>query len=224
MDDDKDEKLREYRRQYYQKNRGRILARSMEWQRENHEAYTARLRAHRAKDPEADRVRCRKWKDENRDAHNAASREYGRRNAKTISVKLKAKRRVLKQQILDAYGSVCACCGEVQFEFLTLDHIHGDGAAHRKELRMDGGGRSDILYKHLIEAGFPEGYRILCFNCNSALGFYGYCPHNPDSMDGVPVRRRPPTEISASIQLPAAAAPAQLSFLHDPPDVPQADE
>ena len=104
MDEDKDEKLREYRRQYYLKNKEKIKQRAMEWQQANHGAYIARLRAHRAKDPEVDRVRCRNWKNENRDAHNAASREYGRRNAKTISYKLKAKRRAIKQQIINGYG------------------------------------------------------------------------------------------------------------------------
>jgi hypothetical protein len=23
-------------------------------------------------------------------------------------------------------------------------------------------------------------YRVLCHNCNMALGFYGYCPHHPE--------------------------------------------
>lgn len=26
--------------------------------------------------------------------------------------------------------------------------------------------------------GYPKGFRVLCHNCNMAIGFYGYCPHS----------------------------------------------
>lgn len=29
----------------------------------------------------------------------------------------------------------------------------------------------------LIHNRFPEGFRVLCFNCNNSLGMHGYCPH-----------------------------------------------
>jgi len=25
--------------------------------------------------------------------------------------------------------------------------------------------------------GYPTGFRVLCHNCNQAIGLYGYCPH-----------------------------------------------
>lgn len=85
----------------------------------------------------------------------------------------------LKQEIIQAYGNACACCGETQIEFLTIDHINGDGAAHRRE--FNGNHRS--VYRDLKRRGFPQDdYRLLCFNCNFALGSYGYCPHNPETM------------------------------------------
>jgi hypothetical protein len=33
------------------------------------------------------------------------------------------------------------------------------------------------MYVWLRDNGWPEGYRVLCHNCNSARGLYGYCPH-----------------------------------------------
>jgi hypothetical protein len=34
-------------------------------------------------------------------------------------------------------------------------------------------------YRRLLEAPDPlPGYRVLCQNCNAALGLYGYCPHS----------------------------------------------
>ena len=38
----------------------------------------------------------------------------------------KAKRK-LRQEVLDAYGGKCACCGEEQYEFLCIDHVNDDG-------------------------------------------------------------------------------------------------
>lgn len=37
-----------------------------------------------------------------------------------------------------------------------------------------GGGH---FYGWLIREEFPEGYRVLCLNCNFSHGVFGYCPH-----------------------------------------------
>jgi len=71
-------------------------------------------------------------------------------------------------------GSVCACCGETDIRFLTIDHVDGDGAQHRK--LIGGGGNT---YKWLRQNGYPSGFQVLCYNCN--MGRYrngGICPHN----------------------------------------------
>jgi hypothetical protein len=74
----------------------------------------------------------------------------------------------------DHYGGPqCACCGEGEYEFLTIDHINGDGAAHRRQM----GSRRDI-YRWLKQNNYPPGFRVLCMNCNFALGYHGYCPHH----------------------------------------------
>ena len=70
----------------------------------------------------------------------------------------------------------CACCGEDQIVFLEVDHINGDGNKHRREIGVRGGRG---LYKWLIENNFPEGFRILCRNCNWGHRVLGYCPHHP---------------------------------------------
>ena len=33
----------------------------------------------------------------------------------------------------------------------------------------------------IIKNNFPEGFKILCHNCNNAKGFYGKCPHQKQS-------------------------------------------
>lgn len=86
----------------------------------------------------------------------------------------------LKTQVMAAYGGCrCACCGVTDFEFLSIDHIGGTGAAHRKELTGNArDGRN--LYIWLRAQGFPPGYRVLCHNCNFALGHFGICHGRPD--------------------------------------------
>ena len=82
----------------------------------------------------------------------------------------------LKLEVFEAYGGIkCQCCGESHVEFLSIDHIAGGGRAHRKEVfgKPDGGN----LFAWLKRNGYPEGYRVLCMNCNCAYGFQGYCPH-----------------------------------------------
>lgn len=82
----------------------------------------------------------------------------------------KAQRLRDRQAVLNAYGRVCACCSESRYEFLAIDHIEGGGKRHRIQIRIG-------LDRWLVKNSFPDGYRILCHNCNMALGFYGYCPH-----------------------------------------------
>ena len=86
----------------------------------------------------------------------------------------KVAHQALKQLVFAAYGGAkCACCGESHQEFLSIDHINGGGAAHRKEI----GWVSGNIYGWLKRNNFPAGFRVLCLNCNFALGHVGYCPH-----------------------------------------------
>jgi hypothetical protein len=66
----------------------------------------------------------------------------------------------------------CVCCGEDNIEFLTIDHINGNGAEHRRSV-----GSGANFYFWLKKNNYPEGFQVLCYNCNCALGHYGYCPH-----------------------------------------------
>jgi len=66
----------------------------------------------------------------------------------------------------------CSCCGERERVFLAIDHINGGGNKHHQE--TGGGGFYVWLRKH----GYPEGFRILCHNCNFGRQLNGgTCPH-----------------------------------------------
>lgn len=66
-------------------------------------------------------------------------------------------------------------------EFLTIDHVDNNGAAHRREIHGPGyknrppaGHRT---YRWLRIQEYPAGFQVLCMNCNFAKGVYGECPH-----------------------------------------------
>lgn len=89
----------------------------------------------------------------------------------------KSYRRALRARVLLAYGGerpACACCGESIVEFLAIDHIHGGGNAHRRSIGSNCGAS---IYKWLERNGFPDGFQILCHNCNFAKSKHGGCPH-----------------------------------------------
>lgn len=87
------------------------------------------------------------------------------------------RRQELKMQAFRAYGGPhCACCGESHVEFLSIDHINGREGVPRNARHRKGEG----LYRWLKKHGWPPGFRVLCMNCNFALGHSGYCPHEQE--------------------------------------------
>ena len=85
-------------------------------------------------------------------------------------------RQKLKLACLVVYGGEnpkCECCEEKENKFLSIDHIGGGGTKHREKIKMYG----SRFYQWLKNNNFPKGFRVLCHNCNFALGHYEYCPH-----------------------------------------------
>jgi len=101
-----------------------------------------------------------------------------RRLMKESPEKINAQRRAstqrLRKAVIDGLGGKCACCGVVELEFLTLDHVDGGGRKHRKEK-----GCWTAMYREVRDSNFKtKKYRVLCWNCNAAIGITGkVCPH-----------------------------------------------
>lgn len=87
----------------------------------------------------------------------------------------------LKRETMDSYGGKCACCGETELTFLTIDHINNDGNEHRRQMAGESGNYSQAgsrTYRWLRENGYPEGFQVLCANCNYGRQWNGgICPH-----------------------------------------------
>jgi len=96
----------------------------------------------------------------------------------------KARTTVLREQVLSVYGRKCACCGEAEPKFLTIDHVDNNGAEMRKEHRQGA-----CMYRWLIKRGYPKGFQTLCMNCNFGKARNGgVCPHS--SIEGSTTRAK----------------------------------
>lgn len=97
-----------------------------------------------------------------------------RRKEADKSAKLNAQ---LREQVFTAYGCYkCACCGESEPMFLSIDHVENNGAEMRKSGIHSRGGTQ--FYQWLRKNKFPDGFQVLCMNCN--VGKHrngGVCPH-----------------------------------------------
>lgn len=143
-----------------------------------------------------------------RQCFNEYMREYNKRNSDKVKAqkreKYRAKRRDepewveserirsleyyhnLRREVFNAYGGMkCACCGETEESFLTLDHVNNDGAEHRRALTGKTGkvqGVSSGTYAWARRNGFPPGFQVLCMNCNfSKSRNGGVCVHQAKS-------------------------------------------
>lgn len=119
----------------------------------NREKYLAYLKAYREEHREERNAKKREYYYAHRDEMTKQSREYNQKR---------------KEKVLAHYGRQCACCGESNIAFLTMDHINNDGYRTRKE--------SVHLYVWLIKNNFPEGFQTLCYNCNCGRR-HDVCPH-----------------------------------------------
>lgn len=95
---------------------------------------------------------------------------------RTIAANGKRWNTINKEKVFAAYGGAkCACCGETEKTFLSIDHIDGGGSKLRKAGTHSSG---SLWYKQLVQAGFPPGFQILCMNCQFGKhANKGVCPH-----------------------------------------------
>lgn len=68
--------------------------------------------------------------------------------------------RIITLQIYTNGKMECCLCGEDDIDVLSFDHIYNNGNIHRKEIK------NCHIARWLIRNNFPEGYRVLCRNCN----------------------------------------------------------
>ena len=118
------------------------------------------------------------WNSSCRDCRNK-SRNTSRIGACRAGVNLQRReaRLQLKRTLIYHYSQgqmTCGCCGFGEFDTLTLDHVSGGG---RESYRAVFGGSNRMLYEWVRKNGMPEGFQILCANCNASKRDRGACQH-----------------------------------------------
>jgi hypothetical protein len=174
------EKINKYQKMYYQKNKKRLQKQNRERYLENREKYREYhrewKRKYRKKHMDKIKIYNRKWRAEHREQVRKTCMKSYYKNKEKRSIHTKEKNQNKKFSVLAIYSKgqpKCACCGETNIEFLTIDHVNNDGSKYRKKINCRGSG----IYYWLIKNHFPEGIQVLCMNCNFAKGQFGYCPH-----------------------------------------------
>lgn len=124
----------------------------------------------------------RNWKKSNIEKIKLVQQEYYQNHKEIMNNQSKKNgpgiREKLRFQVLNHYSNgklECACCGEKITKFLTIDHINNNGNRERAELNLKAGCR---FYAWLRRNNYPEGYQVLCMNCNFGKRMNnGICPH-----------------------------------------------
>jgi hypothetical protein len=143
--------------------------------RRRRQADPARARAadrrKRLANPEAAHERERRYLDahpEARERRRQRARRYRQENPEPIRERGRQMRQAARDAVLDHYGRVCACPGCGATEDLVIDHVNGDGKAHRIKVFGITDSGSYRMYRWLIRNGFPEDFQVLCNRCNSS--------------------------------------------------------
>jgi hypothetical protein len=140
--------------------------------RERRKADPVRMAKYREYQRKYQRMLREKYADRLRDKRRAKYHE----NAEKLLQRVRDENARVKKEVFAHYGNKCACCGIDEMVFLTMDHIYGDGAAHRgRGVKRVGSGTA--LYRWLRRHNYPDGFQVLCFNCNCAKRTNLFCPH-----------------------------------------------
>lgn len=82
-------------------------------------------------------------------------------NAVDVAARMRKRRARVKSEVIEHYSFGFNCCGHCNFKnplALSVDHIGGGGNKHNKKIHNN-------LQLWLYRNKFPEGYQILCMNC-----------------------------------------------------------
>jgi hypothetical protein len=172
----KKKELNKTRRKKYEQNKEKHNA----WKRayraipENRERINRQQRENRTKNPQHYRAKDKERREKNQEKYNRTRRKYYQNI-------LKPKYEEIKYLVFSHYSKklskseipCCNCCGEsFDIVFLALDHIQG-----RKKMGHRPTHTGIKIYREIIKNNFPDGFQVLCHNCNFAKFQLGVCPH-----------------------------------------------
>lgn len=128
---------------------------------------------YRAENKEKIKERLRLWHIKNKERRKEYNKKYKADNYEKVLATKRARCQAIRIEVLTIYSKgipKCACCGETENQFLSIDHINGRTKEEKKRMGYN-------LYSFLKKNPIDPNLQVLCHNCNLAKGFYGQCPH-----------------------------------------------
>uniref|UniRef100_A0A6M3IQR9 Uncharacterized protein n=2 Tax=viral metagenome TaxID=1070528 RepID=A0A6M3IQR9_9ZZZZ len=116
-------------------------------------------------DKEKGRIYHRKWYERNKEKIRQRNKVLYQLNKEHINKKAKEQIKRIKLEVFSYYSKgepKCTHCGITELDVLCLDHIDGGGTKDRLFNNHHGSN----LHYFLKRTGYPEGFQVLCANCN----------------------------------------------------------
>ena len=148
------------KKEYYENNKEKIAKKQKEYYEKNKEKSQEYYEQNKEKSQE--------YRKKNKEKITKKKKKYNKKNKK----KIKERYEIIKKMVFNYYGNECICCGENDFNLLTVDHINGGGSEHKRKNKIYN------MYNWLIKNNFPSGFQTLCRNCNCGKREYKICPHH----------------------------------------------
>jgi hypothetical protein len=107
-------------------------------------------------------------------------RDWQRKNRARLAERSKQQRSALRMAALRQYGGEpprCCCCRTAYVSHLTVAAMSDD------VLVGTTGQTGTTLYRKLAKEKYPDGYRVLCWNCLMSRCLYNACPHETETGD-----------------------------------------
>lgn len=114
------------------------------------------------------------WYRRNREKEKRRKHTYYLAHRVSECKKQRARMLALKTEVIRHYSPSGTCqnegCNFSDIRALTIDHIDGGGNKHRRQLFPNTPrGAGNAIYRWLKNAGYPDGFRVLCMNCQFIL-------------------------------------------------------
>lgn len=119
--------------------------------------------------PEYEKEYAKQYREKNKEKARLNNQEWRKNNKDSTRKAGRKERSNLKFDVLNHYSNGNMCCASCSFSdirALQLDHTNNNGAEERKELFGNRLAAGTTFYRWIRQQGYPEGYGILCANCN----------------------------------------------------------
>ena len=175
------EQINKTRREHYQKHKEQINKTRNIWRAKNAKVLNEKRKTWYNKNKEHMTEWRKKYYMKNKEKINKRNKETYYKNQEKYCLQHREYNKSLRKQqkeiVINHYTNgknCCDLCGITNLVVLTVDHINGNGNKHRSTLK------GQHIHAWLIKNNFPDGYRILCFNCQNMEKErkYQYAPAN----------------------------------------------